>query len=179
MPSLPTHAVIALALGQCAPQETRTNWKFWFLAVLCSVLPDFDVIGFSFGIPYGDFWGHRGLTHSILFALLIGMSAGAILGGSLIERAANSFLLFAITCSHGVFDAMTNGGLGVAFFSPFHTTRYFLPWRPIQVSPIGLDWFFSARGATILWNEMLFVWLPIAAVGLILRVLGKRRKHRV
>jgi len=40
---------------------------------------------------------------------------------------------------------MTKGGLGVAFFSPFDNSRYFLPWRPIRVSPIAIHRFFSAR----------------------------------
>jgi len=39
--------------------------------VACSVMPDLDVIGFRFGIRYGDFWGHRGFTHSLLFAALL------------------------------------------------------------------------------------------------------------
>lgn len=33
---------------------------------------------------------------------------------------------------------LTDGGLGVAFFSPFDNKRYFLPWRPIRVSPISV-----------------------------------------
>ena len=37
----------------------------------CSALPDLDVIGFRFGIHYGDFWGHRGFTHSLVFAALL------------------------------------------------------------------------------------------------------------
>jgi len=39
--------------------------------VLCSVIPDLDAIGFRFGIHYGDFWGHRGFTHSLIFAALL------------------------------------------------------------------------------------------------------------
>ncbi|HVR39947.1 MAG TPA: metal-dependent hydrolase, partial [Thermoanaerobaculia bacterium] len=38
--------------------------------VIASILPDADVAGFAFGIPYGSMFGHRGFTHSILFALL-------------------------------------------------------------------------------------------------------------
>jgi inner membrane protein len=53
--------------------------------------------------------------------------------------------LFLATASHGVLDAMTDGGLGVAFFSPFDNRRYFLPWRPIVVSPISIARFFSGR----------------------------------
>ncbi len=64
------------------------------------------------------------------------------------------------TASHGFLDAMTDGGLGVAFFSPFGTTRYFLPWRPIRVSPIGLTRFFSYRGIAVLQSELLWIWFP-------------------
>jgi hypothetical protein len=32
-----------------------------------SILPDADVIGFAIGVPYGDPWAHRAVTHS--FAL--------------------------------------------------------------------------------------------------------------
>jgi inner membrane protein len=46
---------------------------------------------------------------------------------------------------------MTNGGLGVAFF---------LPWRPILVSPIGVGRFFSERGFAVLQSELVWIWLP-------------------
>src|SRR5215813_8832160 len=69
------------------------------------------------------------------------------------------FLFFA-TASHGVFDALTNGGLGVAFFSPFDNSRYFFPWTPIRVSPIGAGRFFSSRGIAVLQSEMLVIWIP-------------------
>jgi inner membrane protein len=57
-----------------------------------------------------------------------------------------ALFLFVVTASHGVLDAMTNGGLGVAFFAPFTSARYFLPFRPVQVSPISLAAFFTHRG---------------------------------
>jgi membrane-bound metal-dependent hydrolase YbcI (DUF457 family) len=62
-----------------------------------------------------------------------------------------------VTASHGVLDAMTDGGLGIAFFAPFDNTRYFFPFRPVKVSPIGLS-FFSARGLDVIWSELL--WAP-------------------
>jgi membrane-bound metal-dependent hydrolase YbcI (DUF457 family) len=37
----------------------------------CSVILDLEVIGFRFGIHYGDFWGHRGFTHSLVFAAFL------------------------------------------------------------------------------------------------------------
>ena len=51
MPSLISHAAVAVAAGVAfAPRDVPN--QFWTLAILCSIIPDADVIGFSFGIPY-------------------------------------------------------------------------------------------------------------------------------
>jgi inner membrane protein len=68
--------------------------------------------------------------------------------------------VFAAMVSHGLLDAMTTGGLGVGFFAPFSNVRYFLPWRPIRVSPFGWRWLFSHRGYLVLVSELKWVWLP-------------------
>jgi inner membrane protein len=57
-----------------------------------------------------------------------------------------------VVASHGVLDAMTTGGLGVEFFWPVDTHRYFLPWRFIPVAPLGAR-MFSARGLSVLLTE--------------------------
>jgi inner membrane protein len=132
---------------------------------LCSVLPDIDVIGFRFGIHYGEFWGHRGFTHSLVFdALLAGIATAVLTRYRIapIRRLALFAYLFLGTASHGVLDAMTNGGLGVAFFSPFENRRYFLPGRPILVSPLSIHRFFSGRGYAVLESELLWIWVPAA-----------------
>jgi len=167
MASLLTHALVGTALGQAASPELRKRPAFWVVAIVCSIVPDVDVIGFQFGVPYGDLWGHRGMTHSLLFAAVL--AAGLALG---MEREAAprwklAALLFVITASHGVLDAMTNGGLGVAFFSPFDRERYFFPWRPLRVSPIGTGVFFSSRGVQVVWSER-WVWGPALLVSALL-----------
>ena len=83
-------------------------------------------------------------------------------------------VLFAATASHGILDAMTDGGIGIALFAPFDAGRYFLPWRPIPVSPIGVGRFLSARGAAVLRAEVLLVWLP--AIALTLAAMWRRRR---
>ena len=70
--------------------------------------------------------------------------------------------MFLATASHGFLDAMTDGGLGVAFFSPVDNTRYFLPFTPIRVSLIGISRFFTARGFAVIRSELLWIWLPTA-----------------
>ena len=68
---------------------------------------------------------------------------------------------------------MTNGGLGVAFFSPFDTTRYFFPVRPVLVSPIGVSEFFNAYGVRVLISEAVWIWLPSLALFVLLRVIQR------
>ncbi len=70
MASVFSHAVAALGIGACF-YRPGTPPRVWMAGVACSVMPDLDVIGFRFGIRYGDFWGHRGFTHSLLFAALL------------------------------------------------------------------------------------------------------------
>lgn len=162
MASAISHAVAALSIGTCFYRPHMPK-RVWVAGVVCSVLPDLDVIGFRFGIRYGDFWGHRGFTHSLFFAALLSGAVAVVVfrrGASGIGRFALFAYLFLATASHGLLDSMTNGGLGVAFFSPFDNTRYFLPWRPVRVSPIAVTRFFTPRGYAILQSELLWIWLP-------------------
>ena len=69
---------------------------------------------------------------------------------------------------------MTDGGLGVAFFAPFNNYRYFLPWRPIRVSPIALGRFFTERGLVVLKSELIWIWLPAIVLTIVALVL---RRH--
>ena len=177
MASAITHAVVGAALAQAGRRDWREQWSYWSLAVFCSVLPDIDVLGFRFGIHYGDLWGHRGMTHSLLFAAITGMALSLFVTTARDWWKA-AFLLFVITASHGLLDAMTDGGLGVAFFSPFDRTRYFLGWRPIHVSPIAAHRFFSDRGLTILWSEVRCVWGLALLTGALLYSWRKRQEIR-
>ncbi len=164
MASIFSHTVAALGIGACFRRPSTPN-QVWVLGSACSVIPDLDVIGFRFGIRYGDFWGHRGFTHSLFFAALLAITS-VIVGFRRVEPGLGRFALcvyFSLaTASHGFLDAMTDGGLGVAFFSPFDNQRYFLPWTPIRVSPIGFGRFFTHRGLAVLPSEILWIWLPAA-----------------
>jgi len=164
MASVFSHAVAAVGISAFF-HRADTPKRVWLLGVACSVIPDVDVVGFRFGIHYADFWGHRGFTHSLVFAGILATAVmlvafrQAISGWS---RFALWTYFFLVTVSHGLLDAMTDGGLGVAFFSPFKNTRYFLPWRPIRVSPIGVSRFFTHNGLAVIQSEILWIWLPSA-----------------
>lgn len=161
MASLVTHGVAAATLGALVPLQCK-GARFWVVSVICSLTPDIDVAGLWLGIPYDALLGHRGLTHSLAFAVLF--AAAVVRYGALRtteqERLRLTGYLALVTASHGVLDAMTDGGLGVAFFAPFDHARFFLPWRPLVVSPIGVQPFISGQGVAVLWSEALWIWLP-------------------
>ena len=191
MASVFSHAVAALGIGAGFYRPAIPK-RVWVIGAVCSVVPDIDVIGFRFGVRYADFWGHRGFTHSLLFAaLLAGAAAIATPNSSFrtdvrnpsvsgvvpqpaISRLSLWIYFFLAAASHGFLDAMTDGGLGVAFFSPFDNRRYFLPWTPIRVSPIGVTRFFTQRGLAILQTELLWIWFPSALLVAVAWLLRRR-----
>jgi len=176
MPSVVSHAAVAAAAGIAfAPQGVPA--RFWPLALACSMLPDADVIAFAFGLPYHHFFGHRGFFHSLCFALILSLIVTAVFFRETPLFSGRWFFyiifFFLVTASHGILDAFTNGGLGIALFSPFSNERYFFPWTPIAVSPIGIKAFLSARGWSVLQSELMWVWLPVSILALIATVIRK------
>lgn len=161
MASAFAHAAASTAIGAVLGL-TREQWRLLALGAICSVLPDLDAIGFWAGIPYEHPLGHRGVSHSIAFAGLVGWTVVVLGFGDRppAERRRLGAYVFLATASHGVLDAMTNGGLGVAFFAPVSFERYFFPYRPIQVSPLEPQEFFTAHALPILTTEALWVGLP-------------------
>jgi inner membrane protein len=184
VPSAFSHSIAALSIGSIW-YRPRIPKRLWVAGAVCSALPDVDVIGFRYGVHYSDFLGHRGFTHSFVFAALLALTVGVTLfrrSTPDISRTALVLYLFVATASHGVLDAMTDGGLGVAFFSPFDTSRYFLPWRPIHVAPISPTRFFTMRGWLILQNEIIWIWIPavvVAALVWAVRQGGRRSDARL
>ena len=171
MPSIISHPAVPLALFPVVASQPRAS-RLLAAGIVASVLPDADVIGLQLGVRYGAQFGHRGFTHSILFAAIVAIAAQIWWArGSQDDKPSVAALAFLLVCalSHGVLDACTTGGSGVAFFWPLSTARHFLPWRPILVSPIGVHAFLSARGKAVLLSEVVWMWLPAAAVATLTR----------
>ncbi len=172
VPSIISHSVVALAAGSVWAGGTMPV-RFWLLSVVCVVLPDADVLGFHFGINYGDFFGHRGFFHSLFFGALVGVLVAGLFFRSPTTRPWRWWLVALyfslLTASHGILDAFTSGGLGIALLSPFDATRYFFPWTPIRVSPIGIRAFMSAWGMKVIMNELLWIWLPAVSAAILVK----------
>jgi inner membrane protein len=171
------HIAVGVAASRVYRSESRAgrghlaSLLFWSAL---SFLPDADVIGFSLGIRYADEWGHRGATHSLVFAVLLGAAIGVVAPLFRHPAMRTGVTAVLVLASHPLLDTLTNGGLGCALFWPFDLTRYFAPWTPIPVSPIGLG-YLSPYGMFVAVVEIV-LFSPLFWFGL---SRGSRARHEV
>lgn len=167
MPTIITHAAIPLAIGLGLGPRIISR-RLLLAGIAASILPDMDVLAFHVGIPYEHALGHRGFSHALFSAGMIGLVA--MLAAAWFNSTRWKVFLFVAICmaSHGLLDMMTDGGKGVALFWPFSGQRHFLPWHGIEVSPLKLDRILSGRGIEVALSELRWVWIPAAAATLCL-----------
>jgi inner membrane protein len=165
MPSL-GHIAVGMAAGRLwtglrrGGDERNALARSMVAFSALSLAPDLDVIAFRFGIPYSAPWGHRGAAHSFFIALALStvaalctrVPADQVHGPQTRKRL--WLLCTAVATSHGLLDTLTDGGLGIALLWPFSNARYFAPWTPIPVAPIGTR-MLSGHGFRVMMTEAL------------------------
>jgi len=168
MPTVFTHAAVGFVTARIVTEAAVLNKSVLLTSMALAALPDADAL-FIGVIPYDHPFGHRGFTHSLVFAVIIGAAVAMLFsktewaGSHPFWKLAGFFAI--VTASHGFFDAMTDGGLGVAFFAPFNNARFFLPWRPIPVAPLSLERLMSPRGLRVIrWEAALFWTFTLGAL---------------
>src|SRR6185295_14713639 len=117
-----------------------------------------------FGIPYQAPFGHRGASHSLLVAVAVGILWGAATRFPCKSLWRSITVAALVVASHGLLDTLTDGGLGAALLWPFSDHRFFAPWRPIPVAPIGRG-FLSMRGLRVAAAELI-MFAPLFVYGL-------------
>ena len=183
MASPMTHCFVGFLGARAASMR-----RLYLVSLFCSALPDIDgfITRFAarlFGLHLdGPLWSHRGFSHSLLFALLVGIGAALYTQRLLRYEKPLSLLIlyfFALTASHGLIDAITHGGEGVMFFSPFHGGRYLFPFGPVPTARIR-EWF-GTQGLITFAHEVLWIWLPLTMAygGLQLLRKGKALRSRL
>jgi len=176
-----THSLVGWTLGQ-AGLKTKSR-KGLAALILGANMPDIDV--FLGHAPWDPLAIHRGFTHGLFGGVLVmpPILAGLLWlldrwqvkrGAAFRSGLAMHFgwlvaLSYIGTLSHPLLDMCTNGGSGIPLFWPLDDERYFFPWTPIEVSPLGIRRFFSERGLEVLTSEIVWVWLPAAALYALLR----------
>ena len=175
------HALSSYALTTFFPIDKKEATKIIVLAIICAIIPDADVLAFRYNIPYMHPFGHRGFTHSIFFAVMFAALIRYVFFNSVPRYSKKGwtifFIFFLATVSHGILDAMTTGGRGVAFFGPFENSRHFLPWRVIKVSPLSAARFFSDRGLQVIKSEAIWIGIPSLVI-IVFNYLRRRIKPK-
>src|SRR5260370_21626726 len=167
-----THGAFGLVLGKLCTAR-RLPLLFWVLTVFLPIAPDFDAFS---NRPYGSLWGHRGFTHSLAFALALGLlSAGLTFYYFKARFWVLAAFFFAITASHGLWVAFTDGGFGIPFFWPLSDHR-FGPWGPIRVQDIGFE-IPDPRTSKSIRTELLWVWLPTAVLVILVTTYRRLRRN--
>lgn len=174
MPTIISHPAVPLALALGLGRRVVPE-RLLLAGIAASVVPDLDVVAFRLDISHAADLGHRGLSHSLLFAVFVALVAACAFRALRTTSTRAFWFVLVATASHGILDSLTNGGLGVALFWPWSGERYFAPIRVIEVSPLSIQRFLSERGARVLLSELFWVWAPCTLVaGLLLAV----RKNR-
>jgi inner membrane protein len=160
------HVAVGMSLARHeagVSSRARLAASMLFFSAL-AMLPDADVIAFRLGIPYSAPWGHRGATHSLVFAALVALAAMGLAPLFRLSAWRMGLLSLFAVASHGLLDSLTDGGLGAALLWPFSNERLFAPVRPLPVAPIGSR-MFSSRGLYVVAVEFL-AFLPFWAFAL-------------
>ena len=165
MPTILTHAALPL-IAAWAVGPTRIPRKLAIVGAILAVVPDLDVAGRAFGISPESLLGHRGISHSIAFAVLL-----AIFGTLAAKLSWQRSLPFLFLCavSHGLTDMLTDGGKGIALLWPVSDERLFAPFRPIEVSPILLRGFENGKLPLVLMSELIWLIGPAILLALLVR----------
>ncbi|MBA3664650.1 MAG: metal-dependent hydrolase [Bacteroidetes bacterium] len=178
MASAFSHALVAITFGKSYAKKMGTT-RFLILGSVCATIPDLDVVMLRF-VAYSHPLGHRGFFHSLFFCLLLAAFVMLLFyrKQNLKKKEHAIYFLYFFLCgaSHGLLDMLTNGGLGVAILAPFDNTRYFFPYTPIQVSPIGVGNFFSEWGLKVIKSELIWIALPCLIFIVLIRILRKTKK---
>ena len=153
MPTPISHAVVGYALGAWT-QPPAPARRVWIAAGACAALPDIDVIAGSVA--------HRGITHSLAFALV-----GAIVVTAVFfrDRPRVALVLGLAALSHIGLDELSSYSNGLALLAPFSWQRYRCVWTPLGVPGRGL------------WAQLLQETFVVLLPAGLLAWLGTRRRQ--
>ena len=132
MPLPVAHGLVgASVVAALRRSDQPARWKWLALGAFLGVAPDFDYVLNWLRISHGG-W-HHGFTHSIPFALVVGLATTLVLR----QWELRSFLVvIAAYVSHTLLDFALTESRGVALWWPFTNHRYKLRLP----NPIDYTW---------------------------------------
>ncbi len=158
------HVAVGMLAGRLhGARDRKELCKIMAVYAGLSMLPDLDIIPLAFGVLDTGLYGHRGITHTLLFAALVSVVAWLIF-----RKGRNpvrvTVLTFITVASHGLLDASTTDSRGVPMLWPVISERLVMPIRPIPDAPSGIE-FLSWRGIEVSLVESVY-FLPLMVLAL-------------
>ncbi|HEX4560193.1 MAG TPA: metal-dependent hydrolase [Gemmatimonadales bacterium] len=163
MPSSLGHALAGAAIASPLARNPVPK-RFWVAAILCAAAPDLDVLWHGY-VTWGSWAAHRGFTHSLTFAVLLGTLTAALAFREprfAAVRWRYAVALVLATASHGFLDGMAVYGTPVMYFWPFSTHRYLLPWHLFGYEHFPRPMSIGHRVLRVVANEVLWIGIPSA-----------------
>ena len=158
------HLAVGAALGAIYSRKTGSNPRTAILTFAAlAVAPDLDLISGAFGVPPDTPLSHRGITHSLTFAVAVATLAafgarrwgrGAMVGGMTLGALA----------SHGILDTLSQLGAGPMLLWPFTTQSYGFIWRPIPGVLSSSDYLTLQALPTLATETLIFLPLIVYAL---------------
>jgi membrane-bound metal-dependent hydrolase YbcI (DUF457 family) len=130
---------ISVASAVAAKSETKNRRKLFVLAAILSLIPDTDVLFYiAFGVL--GMTPHRGITHTLSFAVLMGLALTALFRSYFDLTFQRSFLLFfGVLFTHLVLDYLMGCGPAVPFFWPLTDQGYLFPYKVVPTAYYALS----------------------------------------
>ena len=157
MPTVLTHAALPL-VAAWGSGPARIPPRLALAGAVLALAPDLDVLGRAFAVPHYAMLGHRGISHSLLFALALACLAVPLMPAG--RRLWAVLFLFAAAASHGLADMFTHGSKGIMLWWPLSDTRYGWPLQPIEASGILVRSIANGSLPGILLAELVWLVLP-------------------
>ena len=170
------HLAVGMLTGQlhgagAVHHPKRQRYLAIGLFAAFSLLPDADLLLVALGVHDSGAVGHRGASHSLVTALMIGLACGYYARRTGLAPLRTAVAITIAVGSHGLLDALGEGGRGIPLFWPFSAHRFMFPWRFLPDAPRIND-YLSREGALSLISEFCY-FLPLMAY-----VLWPRRSSR-
>ena len=142
------HVAVGVATARLlSPSGTPTEVLATRMVALSAlaVLPDVDFLFAAVGPSTGPF-AHRGATHSLVAAVVVGLIVAVAIRAWGGRRAILwGLVATAVVASHPILDLFSDTDLGVALLWPLSNARFLAPWHilpnppwPGVFSPFGL-----------------------------------------
>ena len=176
-----THPLFGVGAAYAISQPQQLSRRFLTLSTFCQWIPDIDVFTYLTPIAETHPFGHRGMTHSVLFAFVLALLVVRVFYRQFTLSRWRYWGLhlwfFLITLSHGLLDALVDTRLGVAFLWPVDTQRYLFQWRPLLDNSIDISMLTSAHFWYAQLIELQFISFLLAIL-FILKQLTMGSTHR-